>query len=304
MKIIDDTLRIPQLESGDKIYHYTTAEGLKGLCINGFWITERSFLNDSMEFQVATEVLEEVLDENMNNSSACKVLKKEIRKEVDRLQTPGILTTDEVAYTGEYILSFCLDYDSPLMWSSYSDFTGYCIGFDFDKLFSSFDAPERILHGQVIYDRAEQIKLITDLIQKEYFDSSSYPHLNSWRDLDNLSGEELADFVNFLSVEISAYNMFFKLPVFEGEHEYRMIFSPIHDGGRVKESEYVKQHFRIKDEVLIPYIEIKLSSIESIEKVMVGSKNKSDIAAKGVRCFFRNLKHDIIVEQSSIPLRY
>lgn len=45
-KTIDETLLIPILESGRKLYHYTSAMGLQGICKGEFWVTERNFLND------------------------------------------------------------------------------------------------------------------------------------------------------------------------------------------------------------------------------------------------------------------
>ena len=64
-KTIDETLSIPVVKKGVKLYHYTSAAGLKEICLEGFWATKRSFLNDSMEFQVATDVFCEVFDNCM-----------------------------------------------------------------------------------------------------------------------------------------------------------------------------------------------------------------------------------------------
>ena len=61
---IDDTLLIPVMETGGKLYHYTSATGLKGICEGSFWVTEHGFLNDSMEFQVATDVFDEILEKH------------------------------------------------------------------------------------------------------------------------------------------------------------------------------------------------------------------------------------------------
>lgn len=77
-----------------------------------------------------------------------------------------------------------------------------------------------------------------------------------------------------------------------------------HDGGLFKPEQLWKQYFRVKDEALIPYIKVPLDSIESVEKILVGAKNKSDIAVKGLQYFFRNKKHDVIIEKSEYPLRY
>ena len=55
-KMAED-IKISKLNSGDKLYHYTSAEGLMGISNGEIWITEKSFLNDSTEFRIANEVL-------------------------------------------------------------------------------------------------------------------------------------------------------------------------------------------------------------------------------------------------------
>lgn len=44
---IDEQIMIPVLSKGDKLYHYTSVAGLKGIVGKEFWITEAHFLNDS-----------------------------------------------------------------------------------------------------------------------------------------------------------------------------------------------------------------------------------------------------------------
>lgn len=101
MKTIDETLLIPVLEEGGKLYHYTSAAGLQGICGGEFWVIERSFLNDIMEFQVATQIFCEVLDKHMANKVCAEKLKKKVCDEIDRLNRPGMLG-EEVAYSGDY----------------------------------------------------------------------------------------------------------------------------------------------------------------------------------------------------------
>lgn len=99
-RTIDETLLIPILEDGKRLYHYTSAAGLQGICGGEFWVTERSFLNDIMEFQVATQIFCEVIDRHMANKTRAEKLKKKVCDEIDRLNTPGMLG-EEVAYSGD-----------------------------------------------------------------------------------------------------------------------------------------------------------------------------------------------------------
>lgn len=305
-RTIDETLLIPILEDGKRLYHYTSAAGLQGICSGEFWVTERSFLNDIMEFQVAIQIFCEVIDRHMSNKTRAEKLKKKVCDEIDRLNTPGMLG-EEVAYSGDYVISFSLDNDSILMWSEYSDFYGYCMEFDGEELIETFQSNDSycFLHGQVVYDHDEQVKIIEKTLEMEILNHEpGFEYLNSWSDLDDLTNENIEDLYLWIAVIINAYNVFFKLECFKGENEYRFVFMSIHDGGRVKENEREKQYFRIKNEVLTPYIKKKFPRLNSLKSVMIGPKNKSDIAEKGLRYFFRNMKLEVDVYKSKMPIRY
>ena len=305
MNNLDNAIFLPS-EEERKLYHYTSSYGLKGICEGKFWATERNFLNDKTEFHVASDVFCEVLNKHIKNKKICSKLQEKTIEQVEGLQSTGLSVNDEVAYTGKYIISFSLDYDSPLMWSTYSNYFGYCIQFDLQKLLNSFNQlyEHQFIYDKVIYNHDEQIQTIEKIIEDEYFSNNYFDYINSWNDFDNLTEEEIEKLYFHLALNVSLYNMFFKLPCFEGEHEYRVVFMVGHDGVRLKENQKWKSNFRIKDEVLIPYIEVELKSLDSLEKVLIGSKNQSDIAMNGVKYFFRNLKHDVIVEKSQFPLRY
>ena len=242
----------------------------------------------------------------MKNKERAEKLKKKTCDEIERLTKPGMLG-EEVAYSGDYVISFSLDNDSILMWSEYSDFYGYCMEFDFEKLVAGIQKKTsyELLHGQVIYDHKEQVSIIEKSIENEIIrHAPGFEYLNSWEELDNLTDENIEDLYVWLSVLIDAYNMFFKLDCFKGENEYRMVFCCIHDGGRVNDDGREEQYFRIKNEVMIPFVKKRLVSLEALESVMIGPKNKSDIAEKGLQYFFRNRKMDVKIHKSQMPIRY
>lgn len=258
-RIIDETLLIPILEDGKRLYHYTSAAGLQGICGGEFWVTEKSFLNDIMVFQVATLIFCGVINKHMANRICAEKLKKKVCDEINRLNRPGMLR-EEIAYSCDYVISFSLDNDSILMWSEYSDFYGYCMEFDGRELIDVFQSNDsyRFLHGKVVYDHNEQVEIIEKTLEMEILNHEpGFEYLNSWSDLDNLTNENIEDIYLWIAVIINAYNVFFKLECFRGENEYRFVFMSIHDGGRVKENEREKQYFRIKNEVFTPYIKKK-----------------------------------------------
>lgn len=179
--------------------------------------------------------------------------------------------------------------------------------FDFEKLVAGIQKKTsyELLHGQVIYDHKEQVAIIEKTIENEIIrHAPGFEYLNSWEELDNLTDENIEDLYVWLSVLIDAYNMFFKLDCFKGENEYRMVFCCIHDGGRVNDDGREEQYFRIKNEVMIPFVKKRLVSLEALESVMIGPKNKSDIAEKGLQYFFRNRKMDVKIHKSQMPIRY
>lgn len=301
MKYIDTNFFIPVLEKGEKIYHYTSASGLQGICKGEFWVTEQHFLNDMLEYQIATNVFLELMRKHISNNEVFEEIKKQMLEEMyswDRMGELGELA----AYSGDYIISFCLDEDSPLLWAEYSDFMGYCMRFDFQGLLDSF-IDKVNFHGQVIYNHEEQLDCMFRTFDAFFRDNKDYGY-PTWDSLNELDNKGISSFVNWASVVCIVYNMFYKDPCFEGEHEYRFIFSCGHDGGRFEENEMVPQYFRIKDEGLIPYIKRKIRDLHSLEAVVVGPKNKSDIAVKGLEYFFRNMKLDVGITKSKMPLRY
>ena len=98
--------------------------------------------------------------------------------------------------------------------------------------------------------------------------------------------------------------MFFKKACFEGEHEYRFVFMCIHSDECEKMHSNEKQFFRIKDGVFIPYTKQKITLLDCIDTILVGPKNNSDIAVKGLQYFFANKKVNINIAKSEMPLRY
>lgn len=298
-----DNMGIQALEPGRCCYHYTGAEGMMGITQGEFWVTERHFLNDKSEFAVGTETALKVIRSHLPGRGACEKLCDALELEMKRIDRLGGLN-DQIAFSGEYVISFSLDCDSALMWSEFSGFQGYCLEFDCGELLKAFDASDLVMNGRVIYDEAHQAELVEQAIVEEFFKDEHFGFVDSWDSLANLGEREIGEIVMRLSVICSVYNTFFKKECFSGENEYRISFSHIHDKGRVKVSERKPLFFRIKDGVLMPYVKKSFDSSRCIKSVLIGPKNSSDIAETGLRYFLRNEKIDIPIERSSIPIRY
>ncbi len=305
MKKDADEYLLTVLEEGDTFYHYTSAEGLQGILSGEFWITESHFLNDITEFHVVTDIFVEVINSNIKNETIKEKLKKAVCEEVKSLVNDDITSHEQLGYCSDYVISFCLDKGSILMWSEYSNFCGYSIEFDFDALIHSFLKTDNIIHGKVVYNHEEQISLMEQIIEKEIFKFPYlYEYLNSWDDFNKVTDDQISEIVSYLEVLVYFYNMFFKKECFSGENEYRFVFSCDHNKEILEDSKKEEQYFRIKDNVLIPFVKKKLSSLDSVNSILIGPKNNSDIAEKGVKHFLRYHKIKAKVEKSEMPLRY
>ena len=306
---MDAWIRVPLCNKGDKLYHYTMAEGVRGIVENKeFLATKSDFLNDKLEFQYAVEVMERLTEKYIVNKLLRERFFTALKTEIDRI---GIITPSCTA-DGEhdedalsfYVVSFSKSQNNALLWAEFTDFRGYCLEFDYEKLVEGFQ--NRVfLHGTVIYDEEEQMNgllesllaCIHNLVEEGIEDLSDF-----FEEEADPSEESLRKLVAEMSVVCSVYAMFFKKNFFEGEEEYRFVFPPL-----IRNFGTSKPKFRLRDQIFLPYIMVEYEQeMENVpvESVMVGAKNNSDIAVRGMRYFLRTQGIDVPVLLSDIPLRY
>ncbi len=307
-RYMDAWIHVPLCKKGDKLYHYTTADGVRGIVENReFLATKSDFLNDKLEFQYAVEVMERLTEKYIVNPELRERFFSKLKTAIDRL---GVITpacaeedceTDEMSF---YVVAFSKLQNNALLWAEFTDFRGYCLEFDYEKIVEGFQ--NRVfLHGTVIYDEEEQmnglleslLSCIRNLIEEgaadlaDFFEEEAAP-----------SEASLNQLVAEMSVVCSVYAMFFKKSFFEGEQEYRFVFPPI-----INQMGTGKPKFRLLDQIFLPYIMVELergTEAVPLESVMVGAKNNSDIAVRGMRYFLKTQGLDIPVLLSDIPLRY
>lgn len=65
-----------------------------------------------------------------------------------------------------------------------------------------------------------------------------------------------------------------------------MVFLCVHKREHQVPENSIPVEYRIKDEVFIPFIRMKLGDISCLKSVCVGTKNTSDLAVKGLRHYF------------------
>lgn len=280
-------------------------------------ITDRDEVGTEEEFieKINTSVQKYQLmmkDDIKNNTwLSCEYQNGHGKKQIMELLLLVIPFEDTVSGSaeGSYVISFCTSGDSLLMWSEYSDFMGYCMEFEYGKLKETFQEhcgnDSTLFDGKVIYDHDEQIELLEDTIERLLLsDGEDYKTIYGWDDLDSAEEEDVKLFVDHISVICLLYNMFFKKECFAQEQEYRMVFLCVHKREHQVPENSIPVEYRIKDEVFIPFIRMKLGDISCLKSVCVGTKNTSDLAVKGLRHYFGSRNLEVHVRKSEIPLRY
>ena len=174
--------------------------------------------------------------------------------------------------------------------SIYSSLIGVCsiaVLFATRKyLFSEFDVAD-----ETVFRASTKAKVVNKIL------SVNIPHKTD----DTLA---VRLFVEHISVICLLYNMFFKKECFAQEQEYRMVFLCVHRRKQLLSGDSILVEYRIKDEVFIPFIRMKLGDISCLKSVCVGTKNTSDLAVKGLRHYFGSRNLEVRVKKSEIPLRY
>ena len=308
-RYMDAWIHVPLCKKGEKLYHYTTAEGVRGIVENReFMATKSDFLNDKLEFQYAVEVMERLTEKYIVHASLRERFFSRLKQEIERMGiiTPVCDVEGDCHMEGLsfYVVAFSKLQNNALLWAEFTDFKGYCLEFDYTKLVEGFQ--HRVfLHGTVIYDEEEQMNgLLESLLSCiRNLQDGGMTDLEGFFEEDAVvSDASLQKLAEEMAVVVSVYAMFFKKGFFEGEEEYRFVFPPL-----INELGMAKPKFRLLDQLFLPYIMVEFDrKQESIpmESVMVGAKNNSDIAVRGMKYFLRSQGLDIPVLLSDIPLRY
>lgn len=308
-RYMDAWIHVPLCRKGEKLYHYTTADGVRGIVENReFLATKSDFLNDKLEFQYAVEVMERLTEKYIVNEPLRERFFTKLKQEIDRLGiiAPSCTREGECQEDGLsfYVVAFSKLQNNALLWAEFTDFKGYCLEFDYEKIVEGFRT-RVFLHGTVIYDEGEQMNgLLESLLSciRNLKEDGMDDLEGFFEEEGEVSDASLEKLVAEMAVVVSVYAMFFKKSFFEGEEEYRFIFPPA-----INELGMAKPNFRLLDQIFLPYIMVEFergTDRVPLESVMVGAKNNSDIAVRGMRYFLKSQGLDIPVLLSDIPLRY
>jgi hypothetical protein len=248
------------------LYHYTTAEGLKGIIENNeLWATSAYFLNDSAEITYGYGVLKEVLDgwivKNPRSEQSLSLgLARALRQSFgDDLLNRNIIHPI-------YLACFCEEDNLLSQWRAYGKSGGYSLGFkvpaDYQFTGQGFKAEPTVYTSpwvKVEYDRREQVKKCGEILDPAFviLDDSDTARAIATIGEHPLFGyaEILRVLTDLLLDEIVG----FKDEAFKLEKEWRLVVrrrellkQGTDDGGKAP----VPLNFRTSNGMLIPYVKI------------------------------------------------
>jgi len=270
------------------LYHYTDIYGLEGILKNKeFWVSNASFLNDKTEIKYTLELCRKLIME------ICE--RKHINSE-KIISAFNFIVGNDLVETDYYLLSFCTNSDSNLLWSNYSNNDGYNISFKFPEIAFDFhrEDHEYPLVGYVIYDEVEQKRIIEDVIEK-FIVLSKYIGELDVLESSGVSEEDFFEQLGVVTAAISMASLFFKDECFSQEEEFRIAI------------DREKYSCRISNGAFIPYIKARFKK-ESVTGITIGPKNNMDITMEGLIQFLKLHDYNHIakekIEKSCIPYRY
>lgn len=296
------------IDINQMLYHYTDINGLKGILETGqFFVSKIGFLNDYSElkysYNLTLEVIESLINE-YNDKSVNEFynnLKDYIKNQFENEWDRNNLNHRALKYyrSREYILSFAKNDDSLTLWSEYSDFYGYNLGFKLGDLIKYLNDLSRdkisVIYSDVIYNKDEQIKSIKDeillfvkLINKYCWNSLSY--------------EEKKEILVSFTSRLRGYGTFFKDSKFSEENEYRFLFYSFNE----------ETLYRTNNYCLMPYTKVPPCITKDqklpIKSITVGTKNPlANMAIESIAYFLYDNNYvldNIKLKLSKIALRY
>jgi hypothetical protein len=250
---------------GTILYHYTTAEGLKGIIEkNELWATSAYYLNDSAEMFYGYNVLKEVLDDWQSNNprpeySITLGLVRQLRSSFEDLFQKRLLKPI-------YVTCFCEEDNLLSQWRTYGQSGGYSVGFRVLPKIGAFGerlTPEPNIYTcrwiKVEYSRAKQAEIcraILDPIFAALDDPTVDQAIKTISEHPFFGFQKLfAATMDILMEEIVR----FKSDAFSVEKEWRAVVRQrefykqgTDDGGKTP----IPVYFRTSRGMLVPYVKL------------------------------------------------
>lgn len=293
--------------SDKKIYHYTSPAGFQGIITNRtLRFTNRSFLNDYTEGVYVLDLCIENLDSLVpDDKSFREELSRICKKQKEKMNEENIYV---------YQCSFSLDRDNLSLWNYYTkgdSIRGYNLCFDVNqiqgKLYIRLNTGEKTfpLCGKVAYQKNKQLQIVKQIIDR-------------FRQLDLSYEQNYKIAINLLVKKLLVIGTFFKMPCFEIEHEFRLVFDLNSDTLKYRQKGTDKpiplkeilsnQKYFEKGGILIPCIDVEFESDAlkgiGISPTLDFETTKSSIYRATEINFPQIKENKNSVYPSKIPVRY
>ncbi len=272
-----------------ELFHYTSAEGLKGMASGRtLWATNIEYLNDSAEFKHGEEVMRQIV---ASRKRGAKGDRREFFDIMD--ESPNFFEAEDV-----FVISLSEADDLLSQWRGYTPSNcGFCIGFDPQSLTEALWALDEMQLVRCVYEGSEQKKFVTALLDF---------CLEMWVEHRQAERREAKDFRDMSSIVLfKVYSTFvaaaMKHSAFAEEKEWRLL-------GLCRDPK--RFQFRPGKSTLTPYIELKwgdgtkAQDTQPIRSVTVGPCPDPKLASKAVSRLLKSCGLKTVqVKSSQIPFR-
>lgn len=272
------------------LYHYTSADGLKGIIEKGglkFWFSNANYLNDTSEGKDVLDLYRQACDQLRSTKEISHDF-YQFAYPIEPKQTMLHKVGDrayEISDCDMYMCCFSRQADSLPMWNYYvkdSKYQGYNIGI----FIFPFNRDTKIELKDVIYSDELKIKII-----KEFLLGISQFYGKA----------DQTDMKNCVEIMQERWQYVFKSHYFEHEKEVRAILKVPKTG-----SDQYPVKFHVNSGILIPHVEYCFSGIRAqqitIGPLIDGETAKKSIAEYLVSCGYPEMHNRIIL--SKAPVRY
>lgn len=279
------------------VYHYTTAEGIKGILEGqSLWASEGFYLNDSSEMLFGRGTILGVAMRLYSDKEMPWSLWSSVQNAF-----PRDWTLKSPHYERIFLASFSTEGDDLSQWRAYGGQGGFALGFDRAYLENGCHAGDckgSPYFKSVAYGK-DQVERTTEALFKCLTLAS-----NNLKETHPDKEEDVDDEIRmFLRWAVNLVASFAKDRAFEAEREWRLA---IHLRAEHWNQVQNQVQHRVRDGGIIPYFPFGLESVEkAICEIVCGPCREPNLAHEAVASMLRskNWNQGIKIRNSTIPYR-
>ncbi len=202
----------------------------------------------------------------------------------------GILRVQDI-----FILSLSKANDSLSLWSRYSQYNGYSIEIDMDKLITEINNTNLKIPFQAFFEVS---------YEQDYLNKYVSVHMKEYHEAQIINKNFPIDSERTSILMFNVLNslFLFKHKAYSDEKEIRGIFIIPNKYSLVTDSVWNDNiRFRIQNDIIIPFITLKMNTFSWIKGIILGPKIKDDNALKGIEILLKSKNIKINVRKSDVP---